>query len=125
MEGIKIITDGDIENLCKVIRRPGGINHITNVSNLGLQVSLRDENNLKLASFLLKHKISTGRVAVPTDITLDNARLFHELKESKKEHTDTLVSPVIDTKNWPKTMESLEEYVRGHIGVKGVPIFIW
>ena len=40
MEDIEIITDGYIENLYKVIRRPVGINPITNVANLGLQVSL-------------------------------------------------------------------------------------
>ena len=33
-----------------------------------------------------------------------------------------MVSPVIDAKNWPKTMKSLEEYLRGHIGVKGLPL---
>ena len=32
-----------------------------------------------------------------------------------------MVSPVIDAKNWPKTMGSSDEYLRGHIGVKGVP----
>ena len=31
-------------------------------------------------------------------------------------------SPVIDAKNWSKTMEVLEEYLRGNIGVKGVLI---
>ena len=36
MEELDILTDGDIENLCKVIRRPGGINTITNVANLGM-----------------------------------------------------------------------------------------
>ena len=29
---------------------------------------------------------------------------------------------MIDTKNWSKTMEILEEYLRGNIGVKGVPL---
>ena len=33
-----------------------------------------------------------------------------------------MVSPVIDANNWPKTMDILEEYLRGHIGVKGVPL---
>ena len=46
VEELEIITDGDIKNLCKVIRRPGGINQITNVANLGIQVSLRAKNNL-------------------------------------------------------------------------------
>ena len=65
----------------------------------------------------------TRRVAVPTDITLDSVRLLREIKESKKEHTDTLVSPVIDAKNWSKTMDSLEEYLSGNIGVKRVPLY--
>ena len=45
---------------------------------------MRAENNLKLASFFLKHKSRTGRVEVPTDITLDRVRLLRELKGSKK-----------------------------------------
>ena len=69
------------ENMCKVIMIPGGINPITNVANLGLQVSLRAKNNLKLASFFLKHKVRTGRVAVATNKNLDNLRLLRELKE--------------------------------------------
>ena len=49
MEELDIITDGEINNLCKFIRRPGGINTITNIANLGFQVPLRTKNNLKLA----------------------------------------------------------------------------
>ena len=71
MEELKIITDGVVNNLCKVIRRPGGINPITNVANLGIQVSSRAENNLNLDSFFLKHKVRTGRIAVATNTTLD------------------------------------------------------
>ena len=80
MEELEIITDGEIKSLCKVIRSHGGINPITNVANLGLQISLRDENNLNLVSFFLNHKISTGRVVVATDITLGNVRLLREIK---------------------------------------------
>ena len=74
-EELVILTDGDIKNLCKVIRRPGGINPITNAANLGIQVSLRDEKKLNLASFFLQHKVKTRRVAVATDITLENVHL--------------------------------------------------
>ena len=81
MEVLKILNDGVIENLCKVIRRPGGIDPIANVANLGFQVSLRAENNLKLASVFLKHKTRTGRVALPTEITLESVGLLRELKE--------------------------------------------
>ena len=72
IEVIKILTDGEITNLCKDISTPGGINPITNVANIGLQVSMKAENNLKLARFFLKHKLRTGKVEVATYITLDN-----------------------------------------------------
>ena len=67
---------------------------------------MRAKNKLKLARFFLKYKVRTVRVAVSNYITLDNVRLLRELKESKNEHKDHVVSLVIDAKNWPKTMES-------------------
>ena len=33
-----------------------------------------------------------------------------------------MVSPVIDAKNWPKSKDILEEYLRGDIGVKRLPL---
>ena len=84
MQELKIFTDGEIENLCKVIRRPGGINPITNIANLGIQVSLRAENNLKLASFFLKHKVRTIRVVISSGINLDIVQLLREINESKR-----------------------------------------
>ena len=33
-----------------------------------------------------------------------------------------MVSPVIDAKNWTKTMEILEDCLKVNIGVKGVPL---
>ena len=53
MEDLDILTNGEIDNLCKVIRRSGGINPINNVSNLGIQFSLRAKKNLNLAIFFL------------------------------------------------------------------------
>ena len=32
MDELEIFTDGEIDNLCKVIKRPGGINPIINIS---------------------------------------------------------------------------------------------
>ena len=54
------------------------------IANLGLQVSLRAKNNLKLASFFLNHKTNTRRVAVLNDIMLDSVRLLRDIKESEK-----------------------------------------
>ena len=81
---------------------------------------MRDENNLKLSRFFLKHKIRTGSAAVATDIKLDDVKLLSEIKESDREQMDTLVSLLIDENNWTKIMESLKEYLKGNIGVKWV-----
>ena len=61
-------------------------------------------------------------MAIATGITLDNVRLLCDFTESDKEHTDPLISLLIYAKNCPKTIESLEEYLRKHIGVKVVPL---
>ena len=82
MEYLDILTAWETENLYKVIKRPGGINPITNVANLRIQVSLRAKNNLKLARLFFKNNIRNGRMAVATDITLDNVCLLREIKET-------------------------------------------
>ena len=41
MEELEIITDEEIKNICNVISTLGGINPITNISDLRIQVSLR------------------------------------------------------------------------------------
>jgi len=35
---------------------------------------------------------------------------------------DPTVVPTIDFKNWPRSMESLENYIRGHMGVDKTPL---
>ena len=59
-------------------------------------------------------------MTISIDTTFDNVRLLRNLKEREKKHKDPVVSPFIDANNWPKTMESLEDYLRGNIGVIGV-----
>ena len=125
MEELDILNDGEIENICKVVRRPGGTNPITNVANLVIQVSLRDDNNLKLARFFLKHKVRTRRVAVATNIILDNVHILRELKESKKEHKDPMVSPVIDAKNCQKPLRFWRSTLGGALELKGYRFLMW
>jgi hypothetical protein len=73
-----LLTDAEVENLCKVIRRPGGVIPNPNaaaagqpatVANPGIAVSLRAENNLKLACYFLRYKQRASRTVAPADIT--------------------------------------------------------
>ena len=70
LDDIKILTDQRVEALCKFIRRPGG--REANVApgdpgaanNLGIQVSLKAENNLMLAAYWLRHQVHYANTVV-------------------------------------------------------------
>jgi hypothetical protein len=86
LEEIRLLSDDVIENLCKVIRRPGGTIPGPNpgaapVNNPGTPVSLRAENHLKLLAFFLRHQVRVSRVTVPANITLDTIREFRQLRD--------------------------------------------
>ena len=71
-------------SLCKVLRRPGGLipNNAAGIAaggpalftNPGTTVSLRAERNLKLACYLVRHRIRVLHTTTPEDITQPNVR---------------------------------------------------
>ena len=125
---IKILRDAEIENLCKVVRRPGGMvannaNAITGggpaeIPNAGLQVSMRAENNLKLAAYYLWFREKISRPTAAADITLPNVCTVKDLRDWEDGHSDVEATHnLINPKDWTKTMEALEEYLCGNLGV--------
>ena len=80
---LKVLRDEDVVNLCKVVRRPGGM--IANpqagapgapaiIPNPGILVSLRAETNLKLASYWLRHQERVSRLVTAVEIQLGTTR---------------------------------------------------
>src|SRR4051794_15808236 len=72
---LKLLADNKIENLCKVVRRPGGqVAPAAGAAvaqaqpNLGIFVSPKAENNLKLAAYFLQYRTQMSRNTVATDI---------------------------------------------------------
>jgi hypothetical protein len=129
LEEIRLMTDAEVVNLCKVLRRPGGTMMVPNaagvnvqVPNPGNKVSLLAENNLKMARFYLRHRARVSRAVVPVDITLVNVRSIRELCTSEGKHEDPKVKPTIDDNDWPKTMEAFDEYFRAYHGETGIPL---
>jgi hypothetical protein len=128
LDEIRILTDDDIANLCKLLRRPGGVvqgvlNAAGNpVPNPGIQVSARAETNLKLAAFFLRHKIRTGRTVAPADVTLASIRALRELREYEETYKPSEDVPTINDRDWPKTMETILEYLRSYLGDKKIPL---
>jgi hypothetical protein len=128
---IGLLTDGEVVNLCKALRKPGGMvanpeallpNQPAQVPNQGFMVSMRAENNLKLACYYLRHRQRMSRTTVAAQITLENVRALHDLKLQQDNHKDPSETPTINPKDWAKTMEDLREYLCGHLGITKVPL---
>ena len=121
---LMVLVDSEIESLCKVLRRPGGQVEVAGVavSNPGTQVSLRAENNFKLAAYFLRHRARTSRAVAANDITLVNVRSVRDLRTSEDNHKNPTEKPTMHPTDWSKNLESLSEYLRSYLGETGIPL---
>ena len=131
IEELRILTNDEIDNLCKVIRRPGGTvpnpnaamaGQLPTIPNPGIPVSLRAENNLTLAAFWLRHQVRVARDVEPADLTLANIRSVRELRDSEKAYKAPTEYPSLNDKDWPKTMEAIHEFLRSYLGKTKIPL---
>ena len=78
LDELQVLKDTEVTNLCKVVRRPGGMLEAVGVRpelpDYGENVSLRAENNIKLACFWLRDCIRVGHTITVADVTLANVR---------------------------------------------------
>jgi hypothetical protein len=91
------------------------------IPNPGIAVTLQAENNLTLACYYLWYKKRTSRAVAPADITLDSVCLYREYKKWEEEHKDVDLLE-INTKDWPQTMDAIDEWLRGCLGVTNIPL---
>jgi hypothetical protein len=56
------------------------------------------------------------------DITLNNVCKLIKQCDTEKNHTDPDTSPVTDSKDWQKSMDAVEEYLRQFRGVNDLPV---
>ena len=90
LDELQVLTNDEIESLCKVVRRPGGTvpnpntgdpGQLATLSNPWEQVPLQAELNLKLAFYYLRFKDRTSRVVGSPEINLVN---FRELQKTQR-----------------------------------------
>ena len=81
------LRDKDIETLCRVIHRPGGVNLAGN-QNQGMQVPAMAETNLKQMVFQMIHSVCVSRTVVYQDITLVSIRGLSVQAQMKASHKD-------------------------------------
>jgi hypothetical protein len=106
---IQLLSDDEVESLCRVIRRPGGTFPGPNpndapVSNPGTPVNLRAENHLKLFAFFLRHQDRVGRTTNVASITLETIRALRELatlsRRTRRRMTRPRSTPRTGRKPW-------------------------
>jgi hypothetical protein len=107
LEEIRLLTDAEIESLCKVIRRMGGTippsagagRGAMDVPNPGVPVNQRTEGHLKLLAFYLRHQARVSRVVNAPDITLVSIRTVRELREFESTYRKPDDMPSINAKD--------------------------
>jgi hypothetical protein len=127
--------DEDISNLCKVVRRPGG--HVPNpdfienqvpplqrtIPYLGIMIAQKSEQNMRLASYTVRHH---HRISRTTNVGAMNPTSVRRLRELKAKEDGRLpdppATPKIDQKNWPKTMDAIQDYFMSVLGESKAPL---
>jgi hypothetical protein len=127
------LNDDDVVNLCKTIHRPGG--HLPNpefvaggplpakIPYAGIMVSQRAETNLQLASYTVRHHMRISRNVNIPGMNPTSARRLREfkIKEGLRDQ-DPPTLPKIDPKNWPKTIDAIQDHFSTCLGETKAPL---
>jgi hypothetical protein len=115
----------DVENTIKGVTSPGGmvtvgtgISEVTSCNN-GIPVSIRVVSNLKICVCYLKHMERVQRIPVVTKIDLTLVHGYHDQQMYEYNFKNTVVEPVINEKDWNRTLVNIKEYLASHYGGTG------
>ena len=118
---LRVLTNKNVDDICNVMRKPGGKND-DGTPDRGQQVSVIDQENLKLTAFLFHH---WWQCTLDWEIMGMNKGMVHFLVGQKKledENKDPEMLPKINKSDMAGMMESIEEYLRSHHGVIKAPL---
>ena len=115
---ISLLVDEEVEDICKLVRRPGGNIVNPNVDAVGQPaeipvpgqvVSMRAVTNFKLVAYFVRHCNRTRRLCVPGSVTLTMIREIHSLRDEEMAYNPPSSGnvPVLDSKNWSKNIEAI------------------
>lgn len=131
LKELKILTEDEVSDLCKIIRKPGGqittgegAAAVTN-PDPGEKVLLVTEGNLKLACYYLRHRFDRiQRPPTRINVTMTNVRKLRELFKFDKSYKYPTKDeyPKIDDPSWPDTFDALDHFLRVTRGEAGIPL---
>ena len=127
IDELKFVNNKGVESLCNNIRKPGGMIPNPNaaaqgepamIRNPGQGVSACAKNNLKLCCYFICDHERISRSVTADQVTLANVRALCDLRDAEIHHVDHEQMPkLMDSKNGPKMMEGIVEYLHGCLGV--------
>ena len=118
LDELKLMTDPDVSNLCKIIRKPGGTGN-------GDQVSLVAENYLKLACYYIRHREDrVQRSVTVSGLTLDQIKDLRELRTQELSYVKPVADeyPTMRDSNWPENFDNLQSFLSSYLGEGGIPL---
>lgn len=130
LDEFRLLKDDEVEDLCKVVRRPGGMianpdataaGQPPNIPNPGIPVSLKATNNLKLVCYYLRYKARSSRVVTAAEIDAVTVRRYRDHKDWEEDHEDP-DAPELTFKDWPKTIDAIREFLRECLGTTKIPL---
>ena len=121
VDELNILDDNTSYYMCKVLRRPVGL-LANGVTDPRVKVSARDEDNIKFSIYYVKHHEWVSRTFNIVTFTLPNILNLLKQRENDKNHTEPETTPKIESKDRPKTLEAIEEYLHQFRGMNDVPM---
>ena len=116
-----ILTDEEAQNLCKITRKPGGVDQAGN-PNQGIVVSMKSENNLKMVAYYFRYRQRTSRPLTINLCTPNTIQGYLALSRYEKDHKDPEYPELRNMGNWTRTIEVLEDYLRNCLGTTKIPL---
>ena len=109
------LNEKSMEGICQLLRRPGGTTGI--FSNHGVVVSAMDKDNLQGMIYYIKHFKRIGHMCTHTDVEISKFHAMYHHMEMEESHKYPEIVSTVGPRDWPKTLETVEEYIRAFHGV--------
>ncbi len=106
-----------VDLLFRQLVRPGGTDAAGN-RNPGVKISAIGQQTFGQMCYYTNHMLNrVSRTPTFPSITLAAVKKLKAQELLEKNHKDPVTVPTIDFKNWQKTMDAVDQYIKGHRGV--------
>jgi hypothetical protein len=126
------LAESDIEDVCKIIRRPGGMipspagagrGQPAMLPNPGLQIGHLQEKRLKMVRYFVYHLQRIQREFDPAVATMETLQQIYLLKEVDEEDVkQDLPEKLVKTDKVREVIENIESTLLSMKGINGVPL---